>query len=61
MARHEAMNAKAKSGGIDLVYIVDSIVEFFETQGLDIFQRWEKTHAGAGCFGQGQRNHFQAR
>ena len=42
MARHEAMNAKAKAGGIDLIYIGDSIVEFFETQGLDIFQRWEK-------------------
>ncbi len=45
MARHEAMNAKAKAGGIDLIYIGDSIVEFFETQGLDIFQRWEKPSA----------------
>lgn len=37
MARHEDMNAKA--GGIDLIYIGDLIIEFFETQSLDNFQR----------------------
>ena len=40
MAHHEAM--KAKAGGIDLIYNGDSIVEFFETQGLDIFQSSQK-------------------
>ena len=30
---------------MDLIYIGDSIVEFFETQGLGIFQRWEKPSA----------------
>ena len=38
--RHEAMNAKAKAGGIDLIYIGDSIVQFFETKGLDVWNRY---------------------
>ena len=39
MARHEAMNSKAKAGGIELIYIGDSIVQFFETKGLDVWNR----------------------
>lgn len=38
--RHEAMNAKAKAGGIDLIYIGDSIVQFFETKGMDVWNRY---------------------
>ena len=38
--RHEAMNAKVKAGGIDLIYIGDSIVQFFETKGLDVWNRY---------------------
>jgi len=40
MARHEAMNSKAKAGGIDLIYIGDSIVQFFDTKGLDVWTRY---------------------
>ena len=38
--RHEAMNAKAKAGDIDLIYIGDSIVQFFETKGRDVWNRY---------------------
>ena len=38
--RHEAMNAKAKAGDIGLIYIGDSIVQFFETKGLDVWNRY---------------------
>ena len=38
--RHEAMNSKAKAGGIDLIYIGDSIVQFFETKGRNVWNRY---------------------
>ena len=38
--RHDAMNAKAKAGDIDLIYIGDSIVQFFETKGIDVWNRY---------------------
>jgi beta-glucosidase len=38
--RHLAMNSQAKAGGIELIYIGDSIVQFFETKGLDIWNRY---------------------
>ena len=37
LARHESINAKAKQGGIDLVYIGDSIVQQFETKGKEVW------------------------
>ena len=37
MPRHESINAKAKQGGIDLVYIGDSIVQQFETKGKEVW------------------------
>ena len=38
LARHESINAKAKQGGIDLVYIGDSIVQQFETKGKEVWE-----------------------
>jgi beta-glucosidase len=35
MARHQAMNARVQQGHIDLIYMGDSIVEGYETQGKD--------------------------
>jgi lysophospholipase L1-like esterase len=40
MARHQAMNARAKQGHIDLIYVGDSIVQNYETQGKDIWDRY---------------------
>jgi lysophospholipase L1-like esterase len=40
MARHQAMNARAQQGHIDLIYVGDSIVEGYETQGKDIWDRY---------------------
>jgi beta-glucosidase len=40
MERHESLSAKARAGGIDLIYIGDSIVQFFETKGLDVWSRY---------------------
>lgn len=40
LERHEAMSAKAKAGDVDLIYIGDSIVQFFETKGLDVWNRY---------------------
>ena len=37
LARHQSINAKAKQGGIDLVYIGDSIVQQFETKGKEVW------------------------
>ncbi|MEI7603042.1 MAG: GDSL-type esterase/lipase family protein, partial [Opitutae bacterium] len=37
MPRHESINAKAKQGGYDLVYIGDSIVQQFETKGKEVW------------------------
>ena len=37
LARHESINTKAKQGGIDLVYIGDSIVQQFETKGKEVW------------------------
>jgi lysophospholipase L1-like esterase len=40
MARHQAMNARAKQGHIDLIYVGDSIVQNYETQGKDTWDRY---------------------
>jgi lysophospholipase L1-like esterase len=40
MARHQAMNARAQQGHIDLIYVGDSIVEGYETQGKDTWDRY---------------------
>ena len=37
LARHESINTKAKQGGIELVYIGDSIVQQFETKGKEVW------------------------
>jgi len=37
LPRHESINAKAKQGGFDLVYIGDSIVQQFETKGKEVW------------------------
>ena len=37
LPRHESINAKAKQGGYDLVYIGDSIVQQFETKGKEVW------------------------
>jgi beta-glucosidase len=37
LARHDSINAKAKQGGIELVYIGDSIVQQFETKGKEVW------------------------
>lgn len=37
MKRHESINAKAQKGGIDLVYIGDSIVQQFESKGKEVW------------------------
>lgn len=38
--RHEASNARAKKGGIDLVWIGDSITQGWESAGQDVWQRY---------------------
>ncbi|MEY3479363.1 MAG: hypothetical protein RIQ71_138 [Verrucomicrobiota bacterium] len=40
MERHESINAKVKQGGVDLIYIGDSIVQYFETEGLEVWNRY---------------------
>jgi lysophospholipase L1-like esterase len=40
MARHQAMNARAQQGHIDLIYVGDSIVEHYETRGKDTWDRY---------------------
>src|SRR4030095_1069627 len=40
MARHQAMNTRAQQGHIDLIYVGDSIVEGYETQGKDTWDRY---------------------
>jgi lysophospholipase L1-like esterase len=40
MARHHALNARAQQGPIDLIYVGDSIVEGYETQGKDTWDRY---------------------
>jgi beta-glucosidase len=40
--RHEAMNARAKQGNVGLVYIGDSIVQHWEKQGKET---WDKYYA----------------
>jgi hypothetical protein len=37
MERHESMSAKTRAGGIELIHIGDSIVQFFETKGLYVW------------------------
>jgi lysophospholipase L1-like esterase len=40
MARHQAINARAKQGHVDLIYVGDSIVEYYERQGKDTWDRY---------------------
>src|SRR5258705_13516666 len=40
MARYQAMNDRAKQGHIDLIYVGDSIVQNYDTQGKDIWNRY---------------------
>jgi beta-glucosidase len=40
MARHQAMNARAQQGHIDLIYVGDSIVQFYETRGKATWDRY---------------------
>jgi beta-glucosidase len=40
MARHQAMNTRAQQGHIDLIYVGDSIVEYYERQGKDTWDRY---------------------
>jgi beta-glucosidase len=40
MARHLAMNARAQQGHVDLIYVWDSIVEYYERQGKDTWDRY---------------------
>lgn len=50
IARHESMNAKAKQGHIDLIYVGDSIVEHYEHQGKEV---WERYYAGRNALNLG--------
>jgi beta-glucosidase len=40
MARHQAMNDRAKQGHVDLIYVGDSIVQHFDKQGKDTWDRY---------------------
>jgi lysophospholipase L1-like esterase len=40
MARHQAMNMRVQQGNVGLIYVGDSIVEFYETQGKDTWERY---------------------
>jgi lysophospholipase L1-like esterase len=40
MAWHQAMNARAKQGHVDLIYVGDSIVQLYEKQGKDTWDRY---------------------
>jgi lysophospholipase L1-like esterase len=40
MARHHAMNTRAQQGHVDLIYVGDSIVEYYEQQGKDTWDRY---------------------
>jgi lysophospholipase L1-like esterase len=40
MARHQAKNERAKQGHADLIYVGDSIVQFYEKQGKDTWDRY---------------------
>jgi beta-glucosidase len=40
MARHQAMNERAQQGHVDLIYVGDSIVEGYDTQGKDTWDRY---------------------
>jgi len=45
-AHHEAINARVKAGGVDLLWIGDSIVERWDTDGKSL---WKKYYAGRGA------------
>ena len=40
IARHQAMNARAQQGHVDLIYVGDSIVERYDTQGKGTWDRY---------------------
>ena len=40
IARHEAMNQRAKQGNVDLIYVGDSIVQHYDNQGKETWDRY---------------------
>ena len=48
--QHESMNQKARQGHIDLIYVGDSIVEHFNNQGKEV---WERYYAGRNALNLG--------
>jgi beta-glucosidase len=40
MARHQAMNARVRQGPVDLIYMGDSLVELYEQEGKDTWDRY---------------------
>jgi lysophospholipase L1-like esterase len=40
MARHQAMNARVQQGHVDLIYVGDSLVQLYEQQGKDTWDRY---------------------
>jgi lysophospholipase L1-like esterase len=40
MARHQAMNARVQHGQVDLIYVGDSLVQLYEQQGKDTWDRY---------------------
>lgn len=40
MKRHEWINGEAKKGGIELIYVGESIVQHFDAQGKDTWDRY---------------------
>jgi beta-glucosidase len=40
MKRHEWINGEAKKGGVELIYVGDSIVQHFDSKGKDTWERY---------------------
>jgi lysophospholipase L1-like esterase len=38
--RHEWINGEAKKGGVELIYVGDSIVQYFDSHGKDTWERY---------------------
>lgn len=49
--RHDAFVARAKQGGIDVLFLGDSITDFFTTRGVDAWQHQVETLGTAVDFG----------
>lgn len=50
VARHEAMNQRARQGNVDLIYVGDSIVQHYDNQGKAV---WERYYAGRNALNLG--------